>query len=128
MKLKSELKTAKSHCIIWFYFRIELNYIIRQRELNKKSGFLPPDDTIYGEIIDLPVKPSWTPKSTKLTIEATEKEYFDDYLQNIYRSMNLWRLFFNSVHSKYTPERLNHFEHNVLVWREVNPSCWKFYF
>ena len=60
-------------------------------------------DDVYvpGTALDIPKRPPWFYSMTKEQLESQEEAMFDDYLKNIY--------------SKYSPERLSYFEHNLEV-------------
>lgn len=56
------------------------------------------------QCVDFPVRPPWPSSFKKEDIESREDEYFVDYIKGLY--------------SKYG-EKLNHFEHNIEVWRQL---------
>lgn len=82
-------------------------------ELRKKRAQLPlarwqpriADDYFYRQFIGMPKRPPWSYSMTKQQLEEREKKYFDDWLANIYHH--------------YPRERLNYFEHNLEVWRQL---------
>ena len=51
--------------------------------------------------IEIPIRPRWTSNTTKNELDKNEKEYFKNYLKDIYEN-----------HEK---SRLNQFEHNIEV-------------
>ncbi|RHY57926.1 hypothetical protein DYB38_000659 [Aphanomyces astaci] len=56
-------------------------------------------------LLDFPQRPSWNYKQSKEKLHENESIMFDDWLANI--------------HDKYDVDELNHFEHNLEVWREL---------
>lgn len=67
------------------------------------------DTKMYETIIDFPKRPNWdTSMSTKQMMER-EQRFFSNWLQRIY--------------TKYPKERLNYFEHNLEVWRQLWRVC-----
>lgn len=56
------------------------------------------------QTVDFPVRPPWHHTFQKEEIEKREDSYFVDYIKDLY--------------SKYG-EKLNHFEHNLEVWRQL---------
>ncbi|EQC41354.1 hypothetical protein SDRG_01328 [Saprolegnia diclina VS20] len=56
-------------------------------------------------LLNFPQRPEWTYKQSKERVQDNESIMFDNWLANI--------------HNKYEPEELNHFEHNLEVWREL---------
>jgi hypothetical protein len=59
----------------------------------------------HEHLIDFPKRPPWTAQDTKETLEAREEHYFQDWLQNVYKSYDL--------------KNLSYFEHNIEVWRQL---------
>lgn len=57
------------------------------------------------QILPLPRRPAWVGKRSNRQILKQEDRAFEEYLSNAYQ--------------RYPPTRLNHFEHNVLVWKEL---------
>jgi len=55
--------------------------------------------------IDMPKRPNWNYKMSKEELEKNEHEYFNKWLEQIY--------------SNYSKERLNYFERNLEVWRQL---------
>ncbi len=53
----------------------------------------------------MPKRPPWNFKMTKQQLEEREQKYFDKWLQDIY--------------DNYPRQRLNYFEHNLEVWRQL---------
>lgn len=56
-------------------------------------------------IISMPIRPQWNNAITAEQLKLNEQSYFDDWLHTIYQ--------------KHTPYQLNHFEHNLDVWRQL---------
>ena len=75
--------------------------IVREKEVNGES--------FYSQIIDIPKRPSWTYDMTKEQVEGQEAAMFEKYLDGIY--------------SRFPIRRLNYFEHNLEVWRQLWRVC-----
>ncbi|RHY33107.1 hypothetical protein DYB32_001855, partial [Aphanomyces invadans] len=56
-------------------------------------------------LLDFPQRPSWNYKQSKEKLHDNESIMFDDWLA--------------TIHDKYDSDDLNHFEHNLEVWREL---------
>ncbi|KAL4133277.1 hypothetical protein PRIC2_003596 [Phytophthora ramorum] len=56
-------------------------------------------------ILDHPKRPKWTYSMSKEKVDNNESLMFDQWL--------------TKIHDKYDNEHLNHFEHNLEVWREL---------
>ncbi|KAE9362054.1 hypothetical protein PF008_g468 [Phytophthora fragariae] len=56
-------------------------------------------------ILDHPKRPKWTYSMSKEKVDTNESLMFDQWL--------------TKIHDKYDNEHLNHFEHNLEVWREL---------
>lgn len=69
----------------------------------------PISPNFYKTVLEIPQRPAWSSSLTKAQLHAQEEEYFKDYLTNIY--------------STYGADRLNHFEHNLDVWRQLWRVC-----
>lgn len=57
------------------------------------------------QALTMPVRPAWDYNMSKQQIEKNEQKMFDKYLQNLYDT--------------YPRTRLNFFEHNLEVWRQL---------
>eukprot|EP01041_Mallomonas_annulata_P006178 gene6178-12513_t len=69
-------------------------------------GFARHDpESISSIIIDFPHRPPWDENTTPEELDRNERAYFKDYLQKIYSTFNV--------------DRLNKFEHNLEVWRQL---------
>lgn len=66
-------------------------------------------DSFYSQIIDIPKRPAWTYDMTKEQVEGQEAEMFEKYLDGIYE--------------RFPIRRLNYFEHNLEVWRQLWRVC-----
>jgi len=75
----------------------------------KRKGKKFEKRSYFGECLDIPTRPPWDYSQTKEELEKNEEEAFEKYLDNIY--------------SKYPGERLNYFEHNLNVWRQLWRVC-----
>ncbi|KAF0686171.1 Aste57867_22023 [Aphanomyces stellatus] len=56
-------------------------------------------------LLDFPQRPSWNYKQSKEKLHDNESIMFDEWLA--------------TIHDKYDLESINHFEHNLEVWREL---------
>lgn len=63
----------------------------------------------YQRVLKIPVRPYWDKTTSKLELERNETRYFEHWLQSIYK--------------QYDVDRLNHFEHNLEVWRQLWRVC-----
>jgi ribosome biogenesis GTPase A len=63
----------------------------------------------FGESLDIPIRPEWNYEWSKDKLEAKEEKYFQEYLDHIF--------------SQYPKERLNYFERNLNVWRQLWRVC-----
>ena len=63
----------------------------------------------WREAIDIPTRPAWSSSTSAAELHASESAYFTSYLQRLY--------------SRYPVSRLNHFEHNLEVWRQLWRVC-----
>jgi len=57
----------------------------------------------------MPVRPKWHAKMSKKEVEKNEDAYFTKYVDAIF--------------AKYESDRLNHFEQNLGVWRQLWRVC-----
>ncbi|CAH0519141.1 unnamed protein product [Peronospora belbahrii] len=76
----------------------------RPLELNKREMPLLAVVNERDPILDHPKRPKWTYDMSKEKVERNESLMFDQWL--------------TKIHDKYDNEHLNHFEHNLEVWRE----------
>lgn len=66
----------------------------------------------YNEnMIEMPIRPPWSSHQSKEQLEAQEQTYFQGWLDDIYK--------------RYPTSDLNHFEHNLQVWRQLWRVCEK---
>lgn len=80
----------------------------RIKEATKPLQYKSVEDlgmVVGKEITEFPKRPKWDKSMSAEELEQHEKEYFKNYLEMIY--------------SKYPRERLNYFEHNLEVWRQL---------
>ena len=68
-----------------------------------------PSADYYRELIDIPLRPAWSASTTAAALHDQETRAFAAWL--------------SSVYSRYPAERLNHFEHNLEVWRQLWRVC-----
>lgn len=64
---------------------------------------------LYQELIDIPQRPAWKRGMKASKLHTVEYETFEKYLSDVY--------------ARFPPHRLNHFEHNVLVWAQLWRVC-----
>ena len=64
---------------------------------------------LRSRIIPIPLRPYWNNKMTREAVRANENERFEKYLAIVYNA--------------FPPSRLNHFEHNLDVWRQLWRVC-----
>lgn len=76
---------------------------LQRREMSIDGG-TPSEDYYANQPIAIPVRPDWT-GLTPAQLEENEVKYFNHWLESIY--------------SQYGESRLNHFEHNLEVWRQL---------
>ena len=67
------------------------------------------DDYYANNTIDIPQRPPWSSTTTPEQLDKNETKLFSDWLNNIY--------------DRYRAEQLNHFEHNIEVWRQLWRVC-----
>jgi ribosome biogenesis GTPase A len=63
----------------------------------------------YTELLDIPRRPKWYNDDDKETLESRERVMFKKYLERLYND--------------YGADRLNYFEHNLDVWRQLWRTC-----
>ena len=68
------------------------------------DGHCPSIDP-WRTVIPLPARPPWTANTTAQQLHEAEEAAFTAWLESIY--------------GKWPAERLNHFEHNLEVWRQL---------
>uniref|UniRef100_K3WUN2 Guanine nucleotide-binding protein-like 1 n=1 Tax=Globisporangium ultimum (strain ATCC 200006 / CBS 805.95 / DAOM BR144) TaxID=431595 RepID=K3WUN2_GLOUD len=87
-----------------------------QIQLRLMEGQLPLDMSLRTKpllakeierdpLLDHPKRPKWTYSMSKKKVDDNESMMFDRWL--------------TGIHKKYENEKLNHFEHNLEVWREL---------
>ena len=67
------------------------------------------DEKTYAKVIPIPLRPPWTNKMSREQVNRNERKRFEKYLELIYEAL--------------PPGRLNHFEHNLDVWRQLWRTC-----
>ncbi len=67
------------------------------------------DPKTYAKVIPIPLRPPWNNRMSKEAVQANETSRFEKYLEVIYNAL--------------PPARLNHFEHNLDVWRQLWRTC-----
>ncbi|KAG7393238.1 Guanine nucleotide-binding-like protein 1 [Phytophthora pseudosyringae] len=87
--------------------QIQLRLMEGQRPLDLAKRETPLLATVSERdpILDHPTRPKWTYSMTKEKVDTNESLMFDQWL--------------TKIHNKYDNEHLNHFEHNLEVWREL---------
>ena len=89
-------------------YEVDKRIIAARQPLTRRS--LQVDEAqLYQEVIDIPTRPAWTPSLKAKRLHELEEESFESYLTSLYRL--------------YPPTRLNHFEHNLNVWRQLWRAC-----
>lgn len=66
-------------------------------------------ESFYSEIIDIPKRPAWNYSMNKEQVEGQEQVMFQKYIDGIYQ--------------RFPIHRLNYFEHNLEVWRQLWRVC-----
>ncbi|KAJ0410295.1 hypothetical protein P43SY_002627 [Pythium insidiosum] len=74
-------------------------------DLSKRDAPLRAQEMTRDALLDHPRRPAWTYRMSKETLDTNESVMFDQWLV--------------AIHDKYEHEQLNHFEHNLEVWREL---------
>lgn len=72
------------------------------------NGGTPSEDYYARDEVAIPVRPEWQ-GLTPAELEANETRYFASWLETLY--------------TRYGHDRLNHFEHNLEVWRQLWRVC-----
>lgn len=87
--------------------QIQLRIMEGQRPLDLAKRETPLLASICDKdpILDHPKRPKWTYKMSKGKVDNNESIMFDEWL--------------TKIHDKYNNEHLNHFEHNLEVWRQL---------
>ncbi|KAG3204364.1 hypothetical protein PC128_g1949 [Phytophthora cactorum] len=87
--------------------QIQLRLMEGQRPLDLAKRETPLLATVSERdpILDHPKRPKWTYSMSKEQVDTNESLMFDQWL--------------TKIHDKYDNEHLNHFEHNIEVWREL---------
>jgi len=68
-----------------------------------------PVDSYYGELIDIPLRPHWDSGMSKEELESQEQRMFAQYQETLIQ--------------KYPANRLNYYEQNLEVWRQLWRVC-----
>ena len=106
-KLPADLRTvfeAESRVVVDARKKASEDPIVRGKEEELRTQ----DTNMYSAVIDLPVRPPWTCSMSVEQIEENERRYFEKWIRQIYT---------------YPKERLNYFEHNIEVWRQLWRVC-----
>eukprot|EP00931_Biecheleriopsis_adriatica_P100058 TRINITY_DN7502_c0_g1_i2.p1 TRINITY_DN7502_c0_g1~~TRINITY_DN7502_c0_g1_i2.p1 ORF type:complete len:541 (-),score=96.07 TRINITY_DN7502_c0_g1_i2:167-1654(-) len=74
-------------------------------ESRKLLVYTAPVEGTDQPVIEIPLRPLWTPEMEADILNLQEAEYF-----------NAWR---TDVYTRFPIEELNYFEHNLEVWRKV---------
>ncbi|DBA03537.1 TPA: hypothetical protein N0F65_011438 [Lagenidium giganteum] len=74
-------------------------------DLSKREQPLRAQEIVRDPVLDHPRRPKWTYSMSKQRVDENESLMFDNWV--------------TAIHSKYEHEKLNHFEHNLEVWREL---------
>lgn len=76
-----------------------------QRAYQVNPTALYADPKMYNKVIPIPLRPAWNNRMSREQVQSNEEERFNKYLEVIYKAI--------------PPQRLNHFEHNLDVWRQL---------
>lgn len=90
---------------------VEANKLKSQQPLVRKESSVFEKDYYNENLIDMPKRPKWETSQSKEQLEAREQKYFQSWLEDI--------------HSRFSADALNHFEHNLQVWRQLWRVCEK---
>ena len=91
-------------------YEVEKRIVAARLPLQRLRGFVRKEEyNFYSEMIELPVRPEWKSGTSKRKLLKNEDKYFESYL--------------NGIYEMYSPQRLNHFEHNIQVWRQLWRVC-----
>uniref|UniRef100_A0A7S1KMN2 Guanine nucleotide-binding protein-like 1 n=1 Tax=Percolomonas cosmopolitus TaxID=63605 RepID=A0A7S1KMN2_9EUKA len=90
-------------------FRRESNEVIQKRKMWARQPLgdrtkMKPRVLHRFKSVDFPVRPPWHESYQKEKIEQKEETHFVNYVKDLYAAYG---------------ERLNHFEHNLEVWRQL---------
>ena len=86
--------------------RIQASHLPIGARLRREDGpSREGGDAFYSVIIDFPHRPPWDHSWTAQKLDTNERAYFDKYLRRLYE--------------RYPASRLNYFEHNIEVWRQL---------
>ena len=89
-------------------YEVDKRIIASRQPLTRRS--LQVDEAqLYQEVLDIPTRPAWTPALKAKRLHELEEASFEAYLTSLY--------------ALYPPTRLNHFEHNLQVWRQLWRAC-----
>jgi ribosome biogenesis GTPase A len=90
---------------------VEARILQAKQPLRRVIGQPTVPESIYNTetVIPIPTRPPWNYNMTKEEVERQEREAFDAWLHDIYRT--------------YPRTRLNYFEHNLEVWRQLWRVC-----
>ena len=72
---------------------------------DKTNQPIRSEEIVRDAILNHPTRPAWSYGASKAQVEDQETIVFDRWLEQI--------------HAKYPHEELNHFEHNLEVWRQL---------
>jgi len=63
----------------------------------------------YRKIVPMPTRPPWRKGASKAEVEGNEERVFREYITKLY--------------NRYGRKKLNFFEHNLQVWRQLWRTC-----
>ena len=89
-------------------YEVEKRIVAARRPLEHRS-MVVEEGRLYQELLAIPTRTPWTASTKARKAHEVESAGFESYL--------------SSVYSRYPPSRLNHFEHNVGVWRQLWRVC-----
>jgi len=75
----------------------------------RKQGNMIKEEKWFSVVIDIPKRPNWRVGMSKEQVAQNEENSFKQYLESVY--------------TEYPKDRLNWFEHNLNVWRQLWRVC-----
>ena len=88
-------------------YEVDKRIIAARQPLSRRPH--DEDTQLYQQLIDIPTRPAWHESMKARKLHEVEEAAFESYLTNLY--------------AQYPPTRLNHFEHNLQVWRQLWRVC-----
>lgn len=85
--------------------QIQLRCIEGRKLLNLENRSKPLLAVEMDAALCHPIRPKWSFRNSKTSVQLNEMTTFENWLENI--------------HEQYSLDELNHFEHNLEVWRQL---------